>query len=79
MIHGFSGEIIRKIMTVVEKWPLQRSDRCREVTVVEKWPLQRSGRCREVAVTWKLDRMLSTEIGQIFQMTQNRGKYNFGE
>ena len=43
-------------MAVVERWPLWRGDRCREVAVsgevavVERWLLWRGGRCREVAV-----------------------------
>ena len=43
-------------MTVVERWPLWRGRRRREVAfsgevaVVERWPLCRGGRCRQVAV-----------------------------
>ena len=38
-------------MTVVERRPLWRGDRCGEATVVERWPLWRGDRCGEATVT----------------------------
>ena len=35
-------------MTVVERLPLWRGGRCKEVDVVERWPLGRGDRCGEV-------------------------------
>ena len=43
-------------MAVVERWPLWRGGRCREVAIVESWALWRGGHCRELAAVrrWPL-------------------------
>ena len=46
-----------------------------------KCPLMRGVRLQEVSIQARIQAGLHrfTEIGQIFQMTQNQGKYNFRE
>ena len=39
-------------MAVVERWPLYRVDRCREVTVVERLPLVKVRLYRAFSLTW---------------------------
>ena len=66
-------------MAVVERWPLWRGGRCREVAVsgevavVERWLLWRGGRCGEVAVVerWPLEevRLYVTESPKVKKQT----------